>query len=359
MVTMKTDGRKPSLCILNYNGEQVIVSTLDTATRIAECFAEIVVVDNGSTDSSVALIRDLYPQVRLIETGANLGASAGRNAGLAGIDNPLLLLMDNDVTLNKQAVLALLTALADGPDAVLAVPMVCYADRPSHVQYGGSRCHYLGQQILDREEMPLDEVGAVIEDMNSLVSCCFLIDRSRIEHEVTFDEAFFIYFEDHELGLRLRIMGYRLIAVPNAHVLHGAGTKGLSIRQLGDYSPRRVFHLIRNRWLLLLKLYSVKTLLLLAPMLAVYEFAQLVIAIKKGWLSQWTRALTSIARDAPQVLSRRRAIQRQRKVADRELLVASQLPFRQELTSGRLERVGLRLLDLLTRSYWTAVSRLL
>ena len=64
MVTMKTDGRKPSLCILNYNGEQVIVSTLDTATRIAECFAEIVVVDNGSTDSSVALIRHLYPQVR-------------------------------------------------------------------------------------------------------------------------------------------------------------------------------------------------------------------------------------------------------------------------------------------------------
>ncbi|MGA0099552.1 MAG: glycosyltransferase family 2 protein [Steroidobacteraceae bacterium] len=351
--------RLPSLCVLNFNGAAVLDIALDAAMAIADCLEEIVVVDNGSTDSSRELIRERYPGIRLIENGANLGASAGRNAGLEHIENPRLILADNDVALNAEAIKAMTKALDSAPDAVVAVPMVCYADRPDLVQYGGSRCHYLGQQILERQDVPVHTLGTVPHDMDSLVSCCFLIDRSRLRRDVRFDESFFIYFEDHELGLRLRMLGHRLLAVPEARVLHGKGTEGLSIRQLGSYSPRRVFHTIRNRWLLLLKLYSARTLLLIFPMLLVYEGSQLLVAIKKRWMAEWLRACASIFADLPLILRRRRDIQRQRMIPDRQLLAAGRLPFRQELADSGVERAGLTLLDSLSRGYWVAISRLI
>jgi len=67
-----------------------------------------------------------------------------------------------------------------------------------------------------------------------------------------------------------------------AQCFHGKGTEGLSIRQLGTYSSRRVYYIVRNRWLFLLKNFSLRTLVLLAPLLLIYDLAQLLISLKKG-----------------------------------------------------------------------------
>lgn len=358
-MTASPKARRPSLCVLNFNGAQVLHVALGAATQITQCFEEIVVIDNGSTDTSTELIRKHYPSVRLLENENNLGASAGRNVGLDNILNPRVMLIDNDVALDEEAVEALCEALDRTPDAVLAVPMVCYADRPDVVQYGGSRAHYLGQQILENQDVPAATLSARPLEMDSLVSCCLLMDRSRLKEAARFDELFFIYFEDHELGLRLRMLGYRLLAVPTARVLHGNGTEGLSIRQLGSYSARRVFHTIRNRWLLLLKLYSARTLLLIAPMLMAYEAALMLVSIKKGWFPEWIRAVGSLFSDLPALLRGRRAIQRSRRVYDRQLLIAGHLPFRQELTTGGIERAGVSLLSSLSQRYWSIICRLI
>lgn len=350
---------KPTLCVLNFNGEGVLPVALNAACAIRDRFEEIVVIDNGSVDGSLGLIARDFSGVRVLPTGGNLGAAGGRNAGLTGLESGLILFIDNDVALTGECVDRLVGALAAHGQASIAVPAVLYADQRDVIQYGGAGCHYLGLQTLVNENAPLAEVRDEVSSTRSLVSCCFLIDRSRLPSPEVFDESFFIYFEDHDYGVRLRALGSALIAVPGAQCFHGKGTEGLSIRQLGEYSTRRVFYLIRNRWLFMLKMYSLRTLLVLSPMLLFYETAQLAVIVKKGWLREWGRSVGSVARRLPAVLQERRRIQRLRVVGDRELLEGGRLPFRAELTTGGVERAARQVLDRVAAGYWRLASRLI
>ena len=356
---MNAHAAKPTLCILNYNGEAILPLALQPACAIADRFAEIVVLDNGSQDGSRDLIQRDFPQVRILELGANLGAAGGRNEGLKRVNAGQILLMDNDVALTADCVDRLLEAMASRPDAAIAVPAVLYGNQRDRVQYCGADCHFLGQQILVNENVPADQIAPAVVDMGSLVSCCFLIDRSRLPADTLFDESFFIYFEDHEYGVRTKALGRALIAVPSARCFHGKGTEGLSIRQLGSYSSRRVFFLIRNRWLFLLKIYSGRTWLLLLPLFMFYEAAQFVVVVRKGWLREWWRSVTWVLGNVPLILRERRRFQRSRVRPDGDLVAGGPLPFRSELTPGAMERFARRMLDGVAAMYWVLISPLI
>ena len=350
---------KPTLCILNFNGADILPIALRAACAIEDRFAGIIVVDNASEDRSIELIESEFPEVRVLRQDSNLGAAGGRNAGLEQLSCELILFIDNDVALTADCVDKLVTALEQRPDASIAVPAVIYANQHDVVQYAGAQCHFLGLQILDNENISIAAMNPMVKEMGSLVSCCFLIDKSRLPDRELFDESFFIYFEDHEFGVRVRALGSHLLAVPSAQCLHGKGTDGLSIRRLGSYSSRRVFYLIRNRWLFLLKTYSLRTLLVLLPMLIVYEVAQFLTILKKGWIKEWARSVAWVFRHLPPLLAERRRIQSLRQVADRELITGGALPFRSELTTSRVERFARALLDRVANGYWQLASRLI
>ncbi len=89
-------GAKPSLCVVNYNGARFLSRTLEAALVDANGVAEILLVDNGSEDESLA-IAARYPGVRIIALGENRGASAVRNAALREAASDLVLLVDSDV----------------------------------------------------------------------------------------------------------------------------------------------------------------------------------------------------------------------------------------------------------------------
>jgi GT2 family glycosyltransferase len=245
------------------------------------------------------------------------------------------------------------------PDAGLAAAAVIYAHQRDTMQYDGAECHFLGAQTLLDEDVPLTAVDPRVRKVGSIVTCCFLADRNRLPPGETFDESFFYMFEDHDFGTRLRALGCEVLSVPEAWCYHGKGTEGLSIRQLGEYSSRRVYYLIRNRWLFLLKNFSGRTLLVLSPLFLFYETAQLLVAVKKGWLGEWWRSVMWIATNLSTIRGQRRRIQSRRVVPDREILVGGPLPFRRELTSGRVERMARGLLDGVAQSYWAIAGKLI
>jgi GT2 family glycosyltransferase len=247
--------------------------------------------------------------------------------------------------------------LEQHPRVVAAMPSVVYADRPDTVQFDGADCHFLGLQILRGQEAPVASRPTTSRPMSSLVTSCFLLDRSRA-NGATFDESLFTQYEDHDFGVRLRALGGELLSVPQALCYHGRGTVGLSIRQLGAYSPIRVLGLIRNRWALVLKTWSLRTLLLLTPVIAVYELAQLVMVIKRGWLREWMRAVWWMLTHFRELLEKRRRVQRAKEVPDRQLLQDGPLPFRSDLASDILERAGQRALNNLATAYWRLVAPL-
>jgi GT2 family glycosyltransferase len=330
---------------------------LPAALRQAGRFAELVLVDNGSTDGSLDLVAREFPGVRVVQLGENRGACGARNAAMREATTDLVLCLDNDVMLLDGCVERLIEALRSHPNAILAAPSVMYADAPAIVQYCGADNHYLGLMILRQENIPLAQIDNRIQQTDSLVTACFLVDRTRLVDPEPFDELYFIYFDDHDFGVRQRTLGYSLLIVPEAHVLHGAGQAGLSIRKLGKYSSRRVYLLIRNRWLFLLKHYGLRSLVLLSPVLLAYECAQLVIVVKKGWIREWARAVGWIVRQFPTVLAKRRIVQSTRKLPDREWFSDGPIPFRAELASGRLELAGRRALDLISGCYWQGIKR--
>ena len=208
-----------------------------------------------------------------------------------------------------------------------------------------------------QENVPLAEVDPVIRRTDSVITACFLVDRTRLVDPEPFDELYFIYWDDHDFGMRQRALGNTILAVPTAHVLHGEGQPGLSIRKVGNYTSRRIYLLIRNRWMFVLKHYTLRSLILLSPIFLVYECAQFVIVIKKGWLREWLRAVGWIVRRLPMVLANRRIVQATRKLSDLELFSDGPIPLRSELTSGRLASTAKRALDAVSLCYWQGVRQ--
>jgi len=353
-----TEPAPVTLCIVNYNGLRHLERTLPAICALAHEFAEIVLVDNASTDGSVAFVEARFPAVRIVRLDRNDGPGAARNAGLAAARTDLVLFVDNDVAPEPGCAAALAAALEAHPLAAVAAPRILYAHNPEIVQYDGADNHYLGLMILHHQDMPRSRAGTDVRVVDGVVSAAFLVARSRLAGE-RFDPSFFIYVEDHDFGLRLRPLGVEILSVPEALCLHGDGSDGLSVRALGKYPSRRAYLLIRNRWLLLLKNYAGRSLLVLSPALLAFELAQLAIAAKKGWLPEWWAALRWLLTHRREVLAERRRIQAKRRVPDRQILRGGAVPFRAELTSSGAERALRRLFDGFAIAYWRVAARLL
>lgn len=351
-------GMKPTLCIINYNGERCLPATLRAAVDLADQFSEIVLVDNGSSDRSLAITGE-FPQVRVVSRADNGGPGTARNAGIQAAQTDRVLFIDNDVTLTPACAGRLGEALDRDADAVIAMPVVIYAGRRDTVQYAGAGSHFLGLMTLLSQDEPVDKLGGDPIDVGSCVTCAFMLDRKRMGETAPFDEDFFYQMEDHDFGVRMRARGFSVLAVPHAQVFHGLGTEGMSIRRNGVYAPVRVFCLIRNRWIFLLKTYSARSLLVLSPMLLLYELIQFVIVLRKGWLLEWGRAAGWVIVNFPSIMGKRREFQRARRRPDRELFTGGAIPFRTELAQTRLERWGKRLLDSIATTYWKGAAQLL
>jgi GT2 family glycosyltransferase len=319
----------------------------------------MLLIDNGSTDGSADSVEQDFRPFRVLRLGSNLGAGGARNAGLREARNDRILFIDNDVALTDRCITRLVEALESHAEASLVAATIVYAHQRDTIQYDGAECHFLGIQVMLDENQPIAAVPPAIREVGSLSTCAFLADRSRLPAGVTFDETFFYMFEDHDFGIRVRLQGSRILAVTDAYCYHGVGTEGLSIRQLGTYSTKRVYYLIRNRWIVILKNFSPRTLIVLTPFYLFYELAQLAIVLKKRWHREWLQAARWIVANFRMVLRERRQVQSTRRVRDRDLLVGGPLPFRGELTTGRGERLALGLLNGAARAYWVLASRLI
>jgi GT2 family glycosyltransferase len=349
-------GPPVSLCIINYNGERRLDQVLAAARRSTLEFAELLVVDDASTDGSVARLRERHPAVRVVALERNGGPGAARNAGFRSAGHDLILFIDNDVALEPGCAEVLLAALA-GEDVLVAQPRVLFADRPDTIQYDGADCHVLGLMMLRHHERHVAEVSAETAPTSSMVTCAFMIDRSRWRGGEPFDPTFIFNLEDHDFGTRSRIAGHTLLSVPGARCLHGDGTPGLSYRAGGVHTATRVYCLIRNRWRIVLQTYAARTIVLLAPSLAAYEVFQLVGAIRKGWLGPWLRAAGWMVANPGITLRRRRQVQATRRASDRELLREGPLPFTRGLLGGGLEGAARAWLERAAGAGWRAVRR--
>ena len=133
-----------SIIILNYNGGQDVIECLASVMEIDYPNYEIIVVDNGSTDNSVKEIKSRFPGVKLIKNKTNLGFPGGNNAGIQGSVAPYVLLLNDDVVVEKSIIRDLVTEIQRHPGSGIAGPAILYYEDPERVWATGGKISPFG-----------------------------------------------------------------------------------------------------------------------------------------------------------------------------------------------------------------------
>lgn len=225
-----------SIIIVNWNTRDLLracLASLPGAT--APCDCEIFVVDNGSRDGSVAMVRDLFPQVILIEAGANLGFARANNLALARTSGRAVLLLNPDTVCPPGSLARLLAAADRHPDHGGFGPLLVGADGEPVTSYGNFpalRFHWLRPlaglpfgrcwrrwsgftHVPDREEPD--------RTVDYVVGACLLMTRTALEQVGCLDERFFLYFEETDWCLRARRAGLPVRLITAVEVVHLEG----------------------------------------------------------------------------------------------------------------------------------------
>jgi len=351
-------GPSVSAVVVSYNGGDRLLNTLQALYDQTAPLAAVIVVDNCSDDGTPRRVRERFPSVQLVEMGTNAGLPAARNAGLRRATTDLVLMMDHDVYVDAACVERLVQRHRDDGAAVVC-PRVRLVPERDVVQTDGAETHFVGTMVLRHAYRPVADLPAAAAPVGACIGACMLLDRARALAAGGFDEAYFFYFEDHEFGLRMRSLGHDVVCEPAAVVYHdrGTGTPGLAFRGRGAYPARRAYITIRNRVLTLLIHYRLRTLVVLAPTLVLYELASLALAVRQGHGWQWVRAWAWHAANAPTVWRRRRRVQRTRTLRDRDLLVGGPLPLAPGLIRSRPAAAAVRLFSGALDAYWRATRR--
>ena len=202
--------------VLNWNGWQDTVACLESLQRQSYASFELLVVDNDSSDDSVAQIKKAMPGVELLQSGANLGFGGGCNVGIRQAlskDADYVWLINSDATADPHA-LSALVRVADGNVVLASVGSVLYeADASDQVQlWGGGQVRlWSGQCQNQRAAAPLDFISGA-----SVLMRCAAIEKVGL-----FDEStFFMYWEDADLSFRLRRAGWQLAVAEDSRVWH-------------------------------------------------------------------------------------------------------------------------------------------
>jgi len=318
--------------------------------------ADIIVVDNGSTDGIPDQIRDAFPQVNLIALGENRGLSLARNIGLRHSTGDMVLIIDDDVYISRDALQKMMKAHQDTNAAVVCPRIILYPETDI-LQCDGAQIHFSGTLSLRHAYQEVSRHVPAREMTGGFIGACLLVERKIFLELGSFDEDYFFYFEDLELSYRLRALGYEICCEERAIVFHqrGRGTENLSFRGTGPYPSRRAYLNLRNRWQTICIHYQARTLLMLLPALALYETAAFAESMRRGWFSEYFRAVFSLAFEI-KLLKKRRRWQAMRMVQDADILKGGNLPFSQGFAFGKFAAL-INLLDSVLNWYWKAAKK--
>jgi GT2 family glycosyltransferase len=341
-----------SVLVLNLNGREHLdscLASLEAQVYPRERF-EIVVVDNGSTDGSLELVRSTYPRARLVKFDSNLGFCAPYNAAIRTCESEFVALLNNDTRVASDWLAELVSAAERHAAAAVASKIMSWDG--ATIDFAGGITSFLGHSWQQDSGMPATQSY----DERALLSACAgsaLFARSVFNDAGGFDEQFFAYFEDVDLGWRLNLFGERVVFAPTAvthHRVHGTSSRWAF--------SQRLRLLERNALAMIYKNYEVATLrrvlpvaigllLLRATMRSGIEELTLTMASSPSQLVATHPSLAAcligledFCRQLPELRKKRRLIQDRRRRSDAELFELFGDPLRLHETGGLYEDVA-------------------
>lgn len=329
-----------SILILNWNGRELLVDCLSSLAQQRVRDFEVIVVDNGSEDGSAALVAEKFPDVRLLALPTNTGFCGGNNIAFAQASGELILLLNNDAELREDFLENIAAAADAHPECGMFAANVRMFDRRDVFDSTGLLVYPDG---LCRSRGWLEEDTGQYDISDEVLcpnGCAAVYRRSMIEDVGFFDEAYFAYLEDLDLGLRGQLQGWRCRYVPGAVAYHKKSMTS------GYHSAFKAHLVERNRIWNAIRLLPLR-LLLLSPLWTIARYAMqgYAAASGKGMSSKFrrdysrgtlvgilARSYGDALRRFPEVWAQRREIQSRRKLgalAVYRLLRKYRLPLRE------------------------------
>src|SRR5574341_248231 len=203
--------------MLNLNGAEDTATCIESLQAADAPWMKIVVVDNGSTDDSAAVLHSRFPaQLELLIAGRNLGFAGGVNLGLCyALEQgaAAVLVMNNDTVVDRAMIRHLAAAAAAHPEAGVLAPAIYEHKRKDQIWRLGDRRHRwlpFPLQISPRE------AARTLVPADYVTGCAMFIRREVLERVGLFNEDYFFYFEDADFCGRVRDAGYSIYVVPQA-----------------------------------------------------------------------------------------------------------------------------------------------
>lgn len=302
--------KQVTVIIPNWNGKVLLGPCLESLYRQEFQDFETIVVDNGSTDQSVPFIREHFPQAKIIRFEKNTGFSVAVNAGINAADSPYIALLNNDTEVHPLWLSEIVRALEADPQAGSAASKVLFSSDLRSVNSAGDEFSLFG--IAFHRRLRLGDADLFIEPRYVFSACGAAAIYRKELFEVTglFDEHFFAYQEDVDLGFRSQLAGYRCLFVPGAIVYHKFHATSSTVTGLRAYLNER------NKYFVLIKNLPTRLFIICLPLIVVFEGFCFVTAIWGGNLVVYFKALKDVWSGLPQMLRHRRSIQASRVVSD-------------------------------------------
>ncbi|MCM8782133.1 MAG: glycosyltransferase family 2 protein [Candidatus Omnitrophica bacterium] len=304
-----------SVLVLNYNGKEHLDKCFSSLVKQTYLDYELILVDNASVDSSVDLVRQKFPQVKIVRSEANLGTAGGFNFGAKYAKGDYMLFLANDMEAREDLLEKLLQTVHD--DVQIATgKMLDYWDR-GLVDYAGIKMDVFGfPTIIGHRKKDSEKYNKIVETIPT--GTVLLIKRSIFERAGGFDSDNFTLGDELDLWWRVRLLGYKCLYNPEAIVYHkgGATLKQFKRANLRFLSEKNT---IRN----LIKNYSLPYLMPILSAYAIFIFAEAIFYFligKTDFAISILKAAKWNIKKLPHTLELRRAVQANRKVSDIILL---------------------------------------
>jgi len=255
-----------SVIIPNWNGKHFLTECIDSLKEQTFHDFETILVDNGSTDGSAEFAEKRYGEfIRVLRNKENLGFTGGNNVGIQASKGKYIVLLNNDTWADPHWLEELFKATQfDPPIGMWASKIYSYYKR-NQIEAVGELIYWDG---LSRSRGQYEMERGQYEEMEEIFfppGCGGMYRKAVFEEIGFFDEDFFAYADDAEVGIRARLAGWKCLYVPKAIIYHKNSGTG------GQHSPFKAFYVERNRFWVTLKYFPLP-LLLFTPFFTTWRF---------------------------------------------------------------------------------------
>jgi len=310
-----------SIIVVNYNGKHFLgecFTSLENLDYPRDKF-EVILVDNASTDGSVEYIRERFPLIKILQLDKNYGFCKPNNEGAKIARGEYVVLLNNDTVVTKEWLSELVKGVSADDKVVCCASKMLYCDRKDLINTAGGKITIIGGGFYRGYG---DKDGAKYDKREYTGFGCgagVLVKRDFFQGIGGFDEDYFASCEEHDLGWKSWLYGYKVLYVPTAVMYH---KESATFGTKSSFQPVKVYFVTRNRLYNIIKNLEAKNViraLFISLGFNLYRSAKYMGQGNFASAKAIAKAHVDFIKNLKKALAKRRVVQKNRKLSDSEL----------------------------------------